>query len=435
MVKKNLSIALSVIMLLVFVACSGKTSDDDVEVVVDEGGDSLVVWCWDPAFNIYAMEEAEKIYQQENPGFSLDIREVPWDDIQTQLITIAASDNLSILPDIFLCQNNAFQKNVINYPNLFTDLTNSDIPFDEFGEAVIAYSTIDGKNYGVPFDNGAAVLALRTDILAEAGFTTADFTDITWSEYIEKGKIVKEKTGKPLTSFQAGSGDMILMMLQSAGASMFDDEGKPTFVGNTVMMEALETYKELVDTGVLVEVNSWDEYIGSFINGTVVGTMNGCWILGSVQTADDQAGNWAVVNIPMLDGIDEATNYTANGGSSWAIAASSKNKNLAIDFLKSTFAGSVEFYENILQQSGALSNWAPAAESDKYGEELEFFGGQQIYADIVNFSTQVPSNNTGVYYYEGAEALSIAVTNMIVNNDSVEDVIQAAQDEIEFNMN
>ena len=49
----------------------------------------------------------------------------------------------------------------------------------EFPKAVVDYSTVDGVNYGVPFDSGTAIGAYRTDVLAEAGYTVADFTDIT----------------------------------------------------------------------------------------------------------------------------------------------------------------------------------------------------------------------------------------------------------------
>ena len=68
-------------------------------------------------------------------------------------------------------QNNAFQKNVINYPDLFNDFSDSDVDFGEFPEGVVAYSTVDGVNYGLPFDNGTAISALRTDVLEEAGYT------------------------------------------------------------------------------------------------------------------------------------------------------------------------------------------------------------------------------------------------------------------------
>ena len=52
--------------------------------------------------------------------------------------------------------------------------------------------------------------------------TLEDFTDITWDEWIEKGKVVLEKTGKPLLTTTAGECDLLTMMLQSAGASLFN---------------------------------------------------------------------------------------------------------------------------------------------------------------------------------------------------------------------
>src|SRR5665647_3508672 len=330
------------------------------------GDNTLTVWCWDPAFNLYAMEEAAKVYQKTNPDFKLNIVETPWQDIQTALTVAGSSGDTSTLPDIFLCQDNAFQKNVITFPDLFTDLTGSGIAFDQFGGAKVAYSVIDGKNYGVPFDNGAVINCMRTDVLEKAGYTIADFTDITWSKYIELGKDVLAKTGMPLLSMQAGESDLIMMMMQSAGASMFDAEGKPTIVNNATLTEVLNTYAELVKSGVLVQVNSWDEYIATLTSGTVASTINGCWILGSIQTAKDQSGMWAMTNMPKLDNIATATNYSSNGGSSWAVSANTKNAALAEDFLSKTFAGSVPFYETILPSSGALATYLPAGKSDVY---------------------------------------------------------------------
>ena len=31
-----------------------------------DGEEVLTVWCWDPTFNVYAMKQAEAIYQQPN---------------------------------------------------------------------------------------------------------------------------------------------------------------------------------------------------------------------------------------------------------------------------------------------------------------------------------------------------------------------------------
>ncbi|MGU3644693.1 ABC transporter substrate-binding protein [Microbacterium sp. C23T] len=422
------ALVLAVPLALTLTSCSGSGGGSGE----GDGDETLTVWTWDPAFNIYAMEEAEKVYQEDHPDFKLDIVEVPWDDLQTKLTTIAQSQAFDELPDIFLMQNNAFQKNGINYPDLFSDFSDSDIDFSEFPQSVVDYSTIDDVNYGVPFDAGTAITALRTDVLEQAGYTVDDFTDITWDEYLTIGKDVLAKTGQPLLSGQAGSADIPMMMLQSAGASLFDDEGNPTIVDNAALEDAIDMYTQLVEAGVLVEVNSWDEYIGTLVNGTVGGTINGVWIVGSIQTAEDQDGKWAVTNLPKLDGVSGATNYSANGGSSWAIS-STADVDLASDFLAATFAGSTELYDTILPKAGAVANWIPAGDSDVYNEPIAFFGGQPIFADVVKFGPEVPSNNTGAYYYEARDAVSTAMTQIMGGTDMTT-ALEEAQANVEFAM-
>ncbi|MCV2393221.1 ABC transporter substrate-binding protein [Actinotalea sp. M2MS4P-6] len=417
-------------------ACSSSSSgggdDTSGSSSSASGGGTLSVWCWDPNFNIYAMQAAEKIYQQDHPDFSLDITEVSWDDLQTNLTTLAQSNQLDQLPDIFLMQNNAYQKNVVNYPDLFSDYTDSGVDFSQFPDSVVAYSTVDGVNYGLPFDNGTAIQAVRTDILADAGYTVDDFTDITWDQFITLGEDVLAKTGQPMLTGQAGSTDLIMMMLQSAGASLFDDAGNPTITDNDALNAAIDVYTRLVKSGVLVEVNSWDEYINTIVNSNTAGVINGVWISASIQSAPDQSGLWAVTNLPKLDGVAGATNYSANGGSSWAIS-SNADYALAADFLNSTFAGSTELYDTILPASGALANWIPAGQSAVYAEPQEFYGGQAIYALVVDFATKVPSNNTGVYYYEARDAVGVAIT-AILNGTDPSAALEEAQQTVEFAM-
>ena len=444
MKKKIVSLMLVSAMAVSMVACGSSGSSGSTGTSGDSASGStesaaagsdentLTVWCWDPAFNIFAMNEAAKVYQKDHPDVTVNVVETPWEDVQTKLTTAATSGDLSTLPDILLMQDNAFQKNVISYPDAFTDLTDSGIDFSQFAEGKTAYSVVDGKNYGVPFDNGAVVGCYRTDLLEQAGLTVDDFTDITWDQYIENGKKVLEATGKPLISMQAGECDLIMMMLQSAGSSLFNEDGTANIVNNDVLKEVAETYKEMKDSGVLIEVNSWDEYVGSITNGDVAGTINGCWIMASIQTAEDQSGNWAITNMPRLVDAEDATNYSNNGGSSWAVTANCKNKDLAYDFLASTFAGSTELYDNILS-CGAIATWAPAGDSDAYAQPNDFFGGDAVSAKIVDFATKVPSNITGVYYYEARDAVATAITNVIAGSD-IDTELQTAEDTVNFNM-
>ena len=278
MKKRLLSVLLVGAMAFSLTACGGGSGDSGSDEGGSsdgggsEGGDKLVVWTWDPAFNIPAIEEAGKIYKDTvNENFELEVVETLSDDCETKLQTCAESADFGTMPDIVLMQDNSYQKFVSFYPEAFSDLTDSGIDFSEFAEGKLSYSTVDGKNYGVPFDNGAVVSCYRTDILEEAGYTIADITDVDWDKFIEVGKVVKEKTGKYMLSGQANSQDIIMMMLQSAGASLFNEDGTPNLVGNEPLNECIDIYQKMVKEGIFYEVNEWDEYVSSITNEQCAG--------------------------------------------------------------------------------------------------------------------------------------------------------------------
>ena len=436
--KKNiLSMLLAVAMVVtVFTGCGskgeGKESVTDKTGQSSAEGETLTVWAWDPNFNIYALKEAEKIYQKDHPDFKLEIQENVYSDIETKLITAATAGDYSTLPDIFLMQDYSFNKNVTNFPGVFMELTDSGIDFSQFSSGKLADSVVNKKNYGVPFDNATSIMAIRSDIVTQAGLKVEDFKDISWSKFIELGKTVKDKTGLPMLTTSGGS-ELLLEMLQSAGASPMKD-GKVNIANNEALKQAMEVYKELIDLGIMVEYTDWDQYIASMNDGKAAGVINGSWIMASIQAAEDQSGKWAIVNMPALDGIDGATNYANCGGASWAVSSNTKNAELAFDFLKSTFGSSTELYDILLKNAGAISSYLPAADSSFYQEASDFYGGQKVYADVVNFAGKVPAFDTGAFYSDIRSALTDAITNVIQNKADIKAEMKNAQDTVEFNI-
>lgn len=427
--KRSLVLSILVVVLLVLLVLIGS----QMLPAREERERTITVWCWDPAFNIYAMEEAAKIYKQKEPQVNIDVVETPWADVQTKLTTAVLSGQTSTLPDILLMQDNALTKNVINYPGTFVDLTDSEIDFSKFADYKVALTKVKGRNYAVPFDNGTAINVLRADVLQEAGYTVEDFTDITWTEYIKMGRDVLAKTGKPILSCVAESPDLLMIMLQSAGSWLFDENGEVYIAKNDVLREVIDVYIDMVKSGVLVQVNDWEQYISSFTTGTVAGTINGCWIIGSITAQTEHKGLWRITNIPRLPEAAKATNYSNQGGSSWMVLATSKNADVAIDFLTHTFAGSVELYETILPSSGALATYLPAGDSPVYNEPHEFFGGQAIYANITEYAAKVPQVKYGVYNYEAREAVGTAITRILSGMD-IDSALREAEEAVKFLM-
>lgn len=426
MKRKIISLAFAIAMASMFSGCGKETASPPQ--------DTLTVWTWDPNFNIYAMEKAAELYAANgHEGFQVEITEIESQDIETKLTTMATAGEMDALPDVFLIQDGSFQKFAVNYPDIFTDLTDSGIDFSQFSQAKTAFSTVNGKNMGIPFDSGTAVNCLRTDYLKQAGFTVEDFTDITWSQYMEKAKVVKEKTGQPMLTAKSTTPDIIMMMLQSCGASLFNPDGTPNLSDNEALTECMSNYIQMVKDGTLVEVPDWDQYIASINNGTVVSAMNGCWIIASVAAKEAQAGTWAVTNLPRLDSTPDSTNYSSNGGSTWVITSQCKDKELAEDFFKTTFAGSKELYDDILSK-GALSTWLPAGDSAAYEQPVVFFGDDSIYKKVVDYSSKVPSGISSPYYYDARDAMCTALSNVIQQNIPLEDALKTAQETAEFNI-
>lgn len=418
--KKILVALLSLAMVASMTACGGGSgssqgaapssdgaaaSSGDSTAPAETAGDgaNLKVWCWDVNFNIAAMNKAKEIYTADHPDISIDVQEVRWDDIQTRLITAFASNDLTSLPDIALIQNMAARKNISLYPDQFVELTN-DIDYDNFAPYVVNFSTYEGKKYAVPFDSGATGAFLRTDILEQAGQTIDDYNDITWDQFIENGKVVLDKTGIPLISAEFGSADIIDTMMSSCGQWYFKDDNTPYLVGNEAMKEAIGNLIKLKDSGVLMEVSSWDEYVASMNNGTVAGTINGIWIVGSIKAQPDQSGKWAMAKTPMMK-FSGATTAGTQGGSSWYVLQASDHQAAAIDFLKNTFGSNVDFYSSILSSTGAVATYSPAAASPAYTEPDEFFGGQPLFSDILKQADLIPRFDYGTFVYEARDSV------------------------------
>lgn len=259
-----------------------------------------------------------------------------------------------------------------------------------------------------------------------------DFKDLTWSEFIPKAQKVVDANGVSMIASSGGS-EMLMEMLQSAGSSPLQD-GKVNVAGNAALKEAMTQYKAMVDAGIIAEYTDWDQYIASMNDGKTAGVVNGCWIMSSIQAAADQSGKWAIVNMPKLDGIDGATNYANCGGASWAVSSNCKNTELAYDFLKSTFGGSVELYDDLLPNAGAIASYLPAAKSDVYNQASDFYGGQTVYKDIVDFASKVPAYDCGAYYSDIRSALTDAITNVVQNNADIDSELETAQSTVEFSI-
>ena len=391
--------------------------------------DSLTVWAWDAKYNVKAVELADKIYQKtDDKPVKVKIVESAQDDIVQKLNTALSSGVTKGLPNIVLIEDYRAQSFLAAYPDSFFPLTDV-INSKDFVDYKIAAGTYNKEVYNVPFDTASTGMYVRTDILEKAGYKLEDLQNITWKQYTEIAKVVKEKTGVKAITNQMDDLGQIRAMINSSGAWYTGEDGKtPTIKDNVALKEAFEDMKTLNDGGLMNLHNDWAQYVSAFNKGTVWSAPAGNWLTPSITAEASQSGKWAVVPYPRQS-VEGSVNASNMGGSSWYVI-NQNGKEEAAEFLKETFGSSEELYKQLTEQIGAIGSYKPATASGIYNTKVDYFGGQEIYKDFAGWAEKIPAVNYGSNTYEIEDILAKAFQDYSKGGD-LDKILSDAQKEAE----
>lgn len=424
--KKKSVLFVLISLILVLTACSsnGSKGSDSTKKV-----DELTVWAWDANFNIKALNIATDYYKKDNPDFKINIVENSQDDVIQKLNTGLASGTASGLPNIVLIEDYRAQGFLQSYPDMFFPLTDY-FKVDDFAEYKIGPTSFDGKNYGIPFDSGVTGLYVRTDYLEQAGYTINDLQNITWDEYIEIGQKVKAATGKHMLSLDPSDLGIIRIMLQTAGTWFTKEDGvTPNLAGNGALAEALEIYKQLLESDIVKLASDWSEYVAAFNDGSVASVPTGNWISASIKSNPDQAAKWAVAPIPRLGQQTNSVNASNLGGSSWYVL-NIDGAEQGAKFLQANFGSNVDFYQQLITDIGAIGSYKPASQGEIYQASDDFYQGQKVFVDLAEWTANIPRVNYGMHTYAIADILVVEVQNYL-NGKALDEVLGEAQAQAE----
>lgn len=421
-------LALLLVSMLLLAACSSGSSNGKESKENSADANEITVWAWDPSFNIKALELAKEAYAAENPDLKVNIIENAQDDIVQKLNTSLSSGTTKGLPNIVLIEDYRAKSFLQAYPDMFHPLTGS-YKTEDFVQYKVEATSVDGENYGLPFDTGVTGLYVRTDYLAEAGYTVEDLQNIDWKEYIEIGKKVKEATGKRLLTYDPNDLGILRTMIQSAGKWYVKEDGTtPDLADNEALKLSFKIYKELVDNDLMNFHSDWNEFLATFNSGKVATVTTGNWITPSIKAETSQSGKWAVVPHPSLPGM-ESVNASNLGGASWYVLDAPGKEN-AVDFLTKTFGSNVDLYQKLVTDVGAVGTYIPATKGEAYKTGDEFFGGQSIVSDFSKWAEEIPQVNYGMHTYAIEDILVVAMQNYL-NGQDLDKVLKEAQEQAE----
>lgn len=427
--KKLLSILVASTLTLGLVACGNKDSGASSGETTTGGNDKITVWAWDESFNIVAANQAKEIYAKENPDVEIEVVTMSQDDIVAKLNTSLSSGSYEGLPNVVLIEDYKIQGYLQSYPDEFADLS-SVAKVEDFADYKTGVNVIDGKLYGIPFDSGVAATFYRFDLIEQAGYTKEDMKDLTWEKYIEIGKAVKEKTGVAMCTLDPSDIGQIRMMLQSAGAWYTGENGEVTIADNQALKDAIQIYKDLTEAGITKQVAEWDQFVGAFNNGEVASVVTGCWIAPSIKKAEDQSGKWAVAEFPKMASNSDSVNASSIGGAGWYVLKNVGNSEAAVDFVGKTFASNTDLMNQLAKDINLVSTLNAAENCTNYAEGDEYFGGQEIFKDLAEWTGEVPSVNYGLHTYAIEDIMTEAMQAILQGAD-IDETLNTFQGQIE----
>ncbi len=195
------------------------------------------------------------------------------------------------------------------------------------------YGDKEGNVYDADFHLGASVAYYNMDIMNEAGIDPADI--VTWDDYIEAGKTVLEKTGKPMTAVETADLFLPQLMMLELGAQYVDEEGNPS-LATDAHVQVIDKLREMLDLGIVVIAPGGffhsEEWYGFLNDGGVASVLMPLWYMGRfTDYMPDLNQKMGIYELPVWNEGD--TREVLQGGTGTSVIKGTENEQLAKDFL------------------------------------------------------------------------------------------------------
>lgn len=191
----------------------------------------------------------------------------------------------------------------------------------------------DGNWYGIDFHLGASVCYYNMDIMNAAGVDPA--TIVTWDDYLEAGKVVLEKTGKPMCAVETADLFLPQLMMLEKGVQYVDEEGNPN-INTPEHAEVIDFIRKMIEAGVCEIAPGGgfhtEEWYGHLNGGGVASLAMPLWYMGRfTDYCPDLSGKMAIYEIPVWNEGD--VREVLQGGTGTSVLKFTENEQLAKDFI------------------------------------------------------------------------------------------------------
>lgn len=340
-------------------------------------------------------EKMAKMWNEENPDRKIIFKPevLPFEDMHTKLlVSLQAGTGAPDMVDIEIGKYPNFLKGDVQLIPL-NDVI--DPVRDKFVTARLDIYSKDGQNYGLPFHVGASVIFYNTEILDAAGIDPYDIK--TWDDYMEAGKIVKQKTGKPMATVEVNGQWSFWPMIAERGSDLVDADGN-VILDNETNIKTLEYLKELLDSGVAVAApggnHHAEEYYGFMNDGGAASMWMPMWYMNRfTDYMPDLSGK--ILILPMPRWTPDGKRSAGMGGTGTSVTNQARDVELAKDFLmfaKGSEEGNLVIWEDLGFDPPRWDVWDNPRmnASNKF---TEYYQNDSIFGMLLEIKDEINSVN------------------------------------------
>jgi multiple sugar transport system substrate-binding protein len=287
-----------------------------------------------------AGEVLKKLFQ-EQAGVTLNFTVIPYDQVHAQAtLDVQSGANHYDVHDYWYTSIGALVDDKVLVD--VTDLIERDkdkINPGDFVESIYdAYTLVNGRRYGLPYDGDSHVLFYNTEILKRHGLEAP----ATWDAYYQAVKTITEKEkgngiyGAALLGFKVPVIIVSSFANRLAGfGGKFLKNGQPDLLSEESIAAAEELVRVAPYALPTPSETAFDQALPAFLSGKIA--FLEFWTDLGVRSQDPQnskiVDKWDVTQLP-VGGNNKTPVAALDAGFGWAISTGSKKKDLAWEFVR-----------------------------------------------------------------------------------------------------
>ncbi|WP_043628038.1 ABC transporter substrate-binding protein [Nonomuraea candida] len=384
---------------------SGEPAAQSSPISGDENAAAtLTFWAW--AENIQRVVD---LWNEKNPTQKVTLSgQAASDELIAKFLTAVKAGNA---PDVLQVEYQSLPTLITN--NALQDLTSAVAPVKSaFADGTWNLTSFGGATYAVPQDVGPMMLFYREDLFEKMGLEVP----ATWEEFGKLAETVRQKDPKRyLTTFSPGDAGWVAGFAQQAGANWWtnQDGAWQVSIDDPATKKVLSFWGELVKSGAVLGDPMYTPQWNSQMNdGTIIAWPSAVWGSGILAgVAPSSKGKWKMAPLPQWNAGEQLTGFW--GGSSTAVAASSKQKAQAAKFARwmNTDPEALKVLIEIgLYPSATAGQTALDTAPEYMTSQPDYYeSAAKIAAGARGFSSWGP--NTNVTYGQFEDQLPTAVKN------------------------